>query len=970
MYGTVTDPTGAAIPSAPVTLTNELTGAITPTRSNPAGEFTFTFLPVGTYTISIEAQGFKSQRRTGLELVAGQSVRLTFALELGAVNESVTISAEAQLLDTANSEQEQSLNTTQVRELPLAKRDWTGLLNLGTGMVTGGATSGGVALNGLPTAGFTLTVDGTDASGDSEYPSLSLYQNWNLIKAVSMEAVSEVNVTKGIASAEIANSLSGNVNIITRSGSNEFHGSLFENNQTQHGSARNQFLTLKPPLTFNQFGGSIGGPIKRNKLFFFGVYEGYRLRSFQAISGNVPTTEFRNQAITAVPAYKSFFNIIPLPNQPYAAGAVTGFYQGAGTFQGNDNHAVVRGDYQITSTDLLSARYTRSRPDQLTPRIEPTDPQTYKGTLEMGSLSYTHIRPGWSAESRFGVNLDVALRTDAIAAQALPSIIGNIGFGSEVGNAKVQDLDGSTKTGEEVIAITRGRHSLKVGGIYQYRIVDRYGPGNADYSYASVADFLTNTPASITFTFGTKPFSIRTWQLGGFVQDDFKVSRNLVLNIGFRYDYFSVPTEVNNLLFNHGAPFGFGPLRPFGSIYDAAYNNFAPRLGFAWTPDKSSKTVIRGGAGVFFSPHTMYGGPVSVIENGLTAPFRSVISRADAITYGIGYPDGLNSPKLGPLVTNPNAPWSGQSISTNFPNPRTYQWMLSVERQITSTLAWEGSYVGNHGADFIYLRDQNQVDRITGLRPVPGFLQFTYWDDSESSHYNSFQTSLRKRLSSALSFDIHYTFASNISYGDDDILQPNSKPQDNNNIRAERGPTQFDTRHRFNADAVYELPFARLTNAQSRPAKMLASGWQVTSIFAAYTGLPLYILQSSAESGSRPDYVGGNPIESNYRQTLQYLNPAAFAKVPVITISGATARPGTLGRNAIRQPGLWDTDLSLSKNIAVTERVRFQIRGDLFNAFNHTNFNAVSSGITSANFGRLTSTTGPRIVQFNARLTF
>ncbi len=143
------------------------------------------------------------------------------------------------------------------------------------------------------------------------------------------------------------------------------------------------------------------------------------------------------------------------------------------------------------------------------------------------TLNYTHIRPSWSAESRFGINLDVALRTDAIAAEALPAIIGNIGFGSEVGNAKVQDLDGSTKSGEEVIAITRGRHSIKMGGIYEYRIVNRYGPGNADYSYASVADFLTNTPASITFTFGTKPFSIRTWQLGGFVQDDFKVSRNL-----------------------------------------------------------------------------------------------------------------------------------------------------------------------------------------------------------------------------------------------------------------------------------------------------------------------------------------------------------------------------------------------------------------------------------------------------------
>jgi hypothetical protein len=809
IYGNVIDPSGSAIPSASVTLSNEQTSATASTLTNSPGDFTFTFLPVGKYSLSIQAQGFKAERGTGLDLVEGQTIRLTFALELGAVTDSVTVNAAAPIVNSANSEQQHTLTTGQVGELPLARRDWTSLMNLGTGMVTGAATSGGVALNGLPSVGFRFTVDGTDASGDSEYPAFSLYQNWNLIKGVSTEAIGEVSVTKGIASAEFANSLSGNVNVTTRSGTNDFHVSLFENNQTQYGSACNQFLATKPPLTFNQFGGSVGGPIIHDRLFFFGVYEGYRLRSFQAINGNVPTAEFRSQALAAVPAYKQFLDIIPLPNQPYAPGAVTGFYQGAGTFQGNDNHAVVRGDYQITSHDLLTARYTRSRPNQLTPRIESTDSQSYTGVLEVSSASYTHIRPSWSAETRFGINLDVALRTDPISANALPAIIGSLGFGSEVGNAKVQDLDGSTKTAEEVVAMTRGRHPFKMGGIYQYRIVNRYGPGNADYSYGSTTDFLNNIPSTITFTFGTKPFSIRTWQLGGFALDDFKISRSLVLNIGLRYDYFSVPTEVSNLLFNRADPFGFGPLRPFDSVYNASHFNFAPRVGL---PDSAGKTVIRGGSGIFFSPHTMYGGPVSIVANGFTSPFRSVISRADALANNIKYPDGMNSPKLGPLVSNPDAPWSNQPISTYFPNPYSIQWMLSVQRQITSTLAWEGSYVGNRGIHFNYIRDENQVNRVTGLRPVSGFLQFAYWDSSESSYYNSFQASLRKRFSRDFSFNLNYTFASNISYSDDDLLLPNSRPQDNNNLNIEKGPTQFDTRHRFNADAYYELPFARLAH--------------------------------------------------------------------------------------------------------------------------------------------------------------
>jgi len=230
VYGNITDPTGAAIPSAPVTATNELTGATIVTQSNSAGEFTFTFLPVGRYTIAIEARGFKGQRRTGLDLVAGQSVRLNSTLELGPVSESVTISGRAPILDTASSEQQQTMSTMEVRELPLPKRDWTSLMNLGSGMVTGAATSGGVSLNGLPSVGFSFTVDGTDASGDSEYPAFSLYQNWNLIKGVSTEAIAEVSVTKGIASAEFANSLAGNVNVTTRSGTNESPRVTFPDN--------------------------------------------------------------------------------------------------------------------------------------------------------------------------------------------------------------------------------------------------------------------------------------------------------------------------------------------------------------------------------------------------------------------------------------------------------------------------------------------------------------------------------------------------------------------------------------------------------------------------------------------------------------------------------------------------------------------------------------------------------------------
>ena len=258
----------------------------------------------------------------------------------------MTVTAETSLLNTVAAEQREGITEQQTKELPLFRRDWTNLVNIGTGVST--QSDGTVSLNGLPSYSFRLSVDGTDASGDPELPSISMYQNFNLVKTVSLEAISEVQVAKGIASAEIANTMSGNINLISKSGTNQFHGSVFENYQGGAFQARPQFLTTKPPVVFNQFGGSIGGPIIKNKLFFFGVYEGYRQKRATTVQGAVPTQEFRAQAIAAVPAYKAFFDLNPLPNQPYPAGSITGVFQGAGSNNASDNHVVARGDYHLT----------------------------------------------------------------------------------------------------------------------------------------------------------------------------------------------------------------------------------------------------------------------------------------------------------------------------------------------------------------------------------------------------------------------------------------------------------------------------------------------------------------------------------------------------------------------------------------------------------------------------------------------
>ena len=969
IHGTVFDPTGAAIPDATLTATNDLTGASSSANSGISGEVTLAFLPTGVYTVTVETTGFKTEVQSGLELTAGQRVRLRFSMEIGAMTESVTVTGETPLISTVSAEQRSVLNTTEVKELPLARRDWTNLLALGTGISVGGAN--GVTLNGLPPMGFRLTVDGADSEGDPELPSLSMYQNFNYIKSVSLEAIAEVNVAKGIASADIANTMSGNVNLITRSGTNDFHGSLFLNNQTENYAARNQFLSSKAPLVFNQFGGSIGGPILKNKLFFFGVYEGYREEAFRAINGNVPSAEFRAEAIAAVPEYVPYFDLWPLPNTPVNPGDITGFFQGAGSNSAQDNHVTVRADYHASDSNLFTFRYTRGRPFRNIPRVASLNNRTFNGLTEASTMSFFHTRASWSSETRVGYNLNDALRLDNIFALNIPGITCCLGFGTGGENLF---KGGSSTTVEHNIALARGRHSLKFGGMTTQRVLRRDNVEMPEIRFADKEALLANRPFFAQVTWGVADWRIRTSQFGFYVHDDFKWARNFIVNMGLRYDYMAVPKERDGRLFNR-SDFGFGPLRPPDSVYDADHRNFSPRLGFAWTLDEDAKTVVRGGAGVFQNPRPAFDTFAELVRNAADQPRRFRFGAGEIEQFNLQYP--ITNENTLPLVTGGFLPWAHETLDTFFPNPFSYQWHLSVQRQLTDALVLETGYVGTRGINLNLTRQPNQVDRQTGLRPPPpptadptvsSFGQWRYTDTSGASHYHSWQSSLRKRFSADFLFNMHYTWSSNTTFGPGDLRRA-EQAQDFNDTRSEKGPPSYHVRHQFVSDFLYELPFAKFSGGSSRGKTLALGGWQFSGIFAANTGRPVLILQPSALAFSRPDAVGGKPTLDNFTDTLQYLNVAAFANVPIIAASGATARPGTLGRNAVRGPGAWNIDLALSKNLQFTEQWRLQIRADMFNAFNHTNLDNVQLRTTRSNFGRLTRANA-RVVQFNARLTF
>lgn len=314
LYGSLTDPTGALIPGAEVTLTNQETGARITKSTSSSGDFAFAFVPGGTYTLRVDAKGFKTYLRTGMTLTAGQQARETIVLQLGPVTETVSVQAAAPLVNTVSAQQLQNYSLTDARELPLQNRNFTDLLKVNAGIVPSfGELGTGVNLNGVGRNGTVYSLDGTNASGNSGSNNPGVYQGGNLVDVMSVEGIQEVSVVKGVIPAEYENALGGQVNLVSKGGTNEWHGSVFENHQNSALNARFQRVATKPRRTFNQFGGAIGGPIVKDKIFVFADYEGYRRSESVFVQGNVPTPAVREQLLRAVPDYELALQSVPLP---------------------------------------------------------------------------------------------------------------------------------------------------------------------------------------------------------------------------------------------------------------------------------------------------------------------------------------------------------------------------------------------------------------------------------------------------------------------------------------------------------------------------------------------------------------------------------------------------------------------------------------------------------------------------------
>ena len=640
LFGQVQDSSGGVLPGATANITNAATGVTRQATSDERGQFNAAAIPAGTYTVKIELANFKTYTLGGLELAAGQTVRQTFPLELGQVTQTVAVTESAPLVSTETSSQAENIGTQQATELPLARRD---LLNLvvqapGTSNASVGIAGGGnIRLNGVAEGGNTVTVDGTDAVANPETRGMSQYGGQAQTSIMSVDAVAEVQVLKSVLPAEFGGVLGGEINFITRSGTNAFHGTAFENYQNAAFYSRDTFLpgtSVKPPDNFEQYGGSLGGPILRNRLFFFTTYEGYHENSGVSVTANVPTQQLRSQILAALPFQETSIalNTMPLPTLP--VNAQIGQYFAAKPQTRHDNGFLAKGDATIYGGNL-SVTYNRSRPYTAQPSIflNNSDDQVYRNYQDRVAAQFVLPKGPWVSETRYGWNQTGLNRVQAFWSATDPTntttppldeVADRVseftvsGLFSTPGS-KVLLLNGRSFSAEEKLGRTLGSHNLKMGFNWGRQGGSKTAPSNTNYSYLTVAQLLADTPTTVTMFYGQPPHDGHLDEYGLFVQDDWHVNRRLVLNLGLRWDFYPAvrikqTTNAAAELYNPALSDSFlqnstgfqtlnlGPPTNSQSPYNPNYANLGPRVGFAWSVDSKGKTVVRGGSGVLYSP--------------------------------------------------------------------------------------------------------------------------------------------------------------------------------------------------------------------------------------------------------------------------------------------------------------------------------------------------------------------------------
>ncbi|MCU1338962.1 MAG: hypothetical protein JWO19_4543, partial [Bryobacterales bacterium] len=613
------------------------------------------------------------------------------------------------------------------------------------------------------------------------------------------------------------------------------------------------------------------------------------------------------------------------------------------------------------------------------------------------ATQYVMARANWTSETRFGWNRAALDRLNDFWMSLDPKLTGTADLTDPARRIPMFTLTGGFATPTAEILAMRGRsfsfeqkfskiystHNIKTGFRWGRTAGSKTNPQNPNYTFQTVADLLANVPNSMNLQSGQPPHDAHIDDFGVFIQDDWRVNKRLVLNLGMRFDFYpaisfhattSRPAEIVNLAsptdlrkMDFGGP--LDPLKP----YNSDWGNVGPRVGFAWTLDKKGDTVIRGGVGVLYSPILL-----ALIQNNIADPLigaATQYNRTDLAARGLKW--GNYADEIQAAVRRDGAGKKAiySLIDPNLRAPYTIQSMFNVQRLLGNSWMVETGYIRTDGQKFPLSRPlANAFDRQTGVRPNPalGTPSGVYLTSEQTMVYNALQTSVRKRFSSNLGLGFHYTYSRGYAEQGGSLASSfvNSDyfvTQDFFDPFYDRNPLSQEARSRVSIDALYQLPWLKKGKGWMTQA---FGGWQISSIISARTGVPLRVTQSSGISNSRPDLVGSSPVFENYRDTLVYLDPTQFARVPTSAVTTATLRPGNANPGLIRGPGNVTVNASFGKVFSFTEATRLEIRLDAFNALNHVNYSNPNTSIVSPDFGKILTTVGPRTAQIAARLSF
>lgn len=1023
IQGTVSDPSGGAIGSAAIRIKNLETGAERNQVTDEAGRYDAASLPVGHYEVRAEKPGFRSEVKTRISLVIGQRETVDLVLQVGDVRQTVQVEAVPNAVSVTTEDVSGLVGERQVKDLPLNGRSYDQLMTLNPGVVNytsqragGIGTSNSVVGNMFAVSGRRpqenlFLLNGVEFTSASEINNTPGGVSGQLL---GVDAIREFSVVKDTYGAEYGKRPGAQINIVTASGTNQVHGDVYEFLRDSALDARNYFdFASIPEFRRNDFGGSLGGPIRKDKTFLFGNYEGFRQNLGLSNLSLVPDD---NSRASAVPSIQPLLALWPVANGPEiltSTGAPSGIAKAFSNPLQNirEDFGTARLDQMFTNKDSLAGVYTIDDSNAHSPTNNPFTRVDIFLREQVASLSETHIfSPSLLNKATFGFSrgafyfnsgTTIDLPSWVNPGQPVGAVV--VGGGTTLNGAS-QITNGGTNAGSNLraarnlftlsdeVILTSGKHLITFGGWLQRLqsndtlVQDQYG----QVSFTNLQTFLLGNVSTYTYAPSFTPLNWRSLEGALFVEDAIKVKPSLELRVGFRAEGTNGWNEAHGRASNYAFDSnGVIVTQPVVGNSAFSINNAkflpAPRVGIAWSPLASKKTVLRAGYGQYYA----------LLDNlsyrlDQNSPFNTVYA-VKSITFS----------SIAPGATYTGTKVIPSGVQPDLKTPTVESWTLKIDQELSPNTSLGVSYIGSHGYHELLSVDANLPSpTICPAAPCPvgypagayyyppgaalankSVWNTTHWFSEGISSFNGLEVDMNRRWKSGLQFRGVYAFSKALDDGDNmnTSVATNSPAFVANPYlpKADYGRASFDIRHSGVVNATYDLPFGRGRLAKEHSwVEQLTGNWQLSGIETVQTGLP-FTPQLSYNPSNDGDTR--NPVRPSWNPSFtgrvilggpnQYFNPNAF-------IQPLAGTYGNVGRNVLGGPRLVETDISLAKKFALSERVNLQFRSELFNILNHTNFNApnpvVYAGATggpSPTAGVITSTsTTSRQIQFGLKL--